>query len=278
MLEKKASGDEKGTYSYEYNDDGTVAAENFTSYNGSYDNYTMTYNDEGYVATKSESSSSARDGNVWEYTYEYDDQGRAVEVVEVNITADNRTTKYTYEYDENGYVISETETHYDGGINGTISSFYEMENTYDENGNMVVQTVYSDGDSYKHTYKYDVVGAVSYSTENSDVLVTTDKWISFDEWVNMPTPTSCINSISDEGKEANSDAVIYTYTLGNNKADANKFYKMYQSILLNMCELELEVDSDGIVYIYDEGELVSVMMAGTDEEIGYFLSVSFNAK
>ena len=110
VLEKKVSGSEKGTYTYEYDAEGRVIAKNFTSISGGYDNYTYTYNEFGLKASEVESSNNIRDGNTFVYEYEYDEQNRPVKMTCVNTASDNYSMLYTYEYDENGNVAVETQT------------------------------------------------------------------------------------------------------------------------------------------------------------------------
>ena len=160
VLEKKVSGSENGTYTYEYDDEGRVIAENYTSRSGSYDNYTYTYNEFGLKATEVESSSGIRDGNTFVYDYEYDDQNRPVKMTSVNTAADNYSMLYTYEYDENGNVAVETQTTYADGLDGPAGNSYEIHHTYDEEGRVVKSVSQKVGESSTstNTYTYDCVG------------------------------------------------------------------------------------------------------------------------
>ena len=65
VSEKTVSGDNRGTYSFKYDEFDRVIEKNYTSLSGDYDNYTMTYNKNNQIATMAESSNNVRDGNFW---------------------------------------------------------------------------------------------------------------------------------------------------------------------------------------------------------------------
>ena len=136
VLEKKVSGSEKGTYTYEYDAEGRVIAKNFTSISGGYDNYTYTYNEFGLKASEVESSNDIRDGNT-----------------------------FAYEYDENGNVAVETQTTYADGLNGPAGNSYKIQHTYDEEGRVVKSVSQKAGESSTstRTYTYDCVGYYTVS-------------------------------------------------------------------------------------------------------------------
>ena len=165
VLEKKVSGSEKGTYTYEYDAEGRVIAENFTSISGGYDNYTYTYNEFGLKASEVESSSGIRDGNTFVYEYEYDEQNRPIKMTCVNTASDNFSMLYTYEYDENGNVAVETQTTYADGLNGPAGNSYKIQHTYDEEGRVVKSVSQKAGESSTstRTYTYDCVGYYTVS-------------------------------------------------------------------------------------------------------------------
>lgn len=160
VLEKKVSGSDTGTYTYEYDAEGHVIAENFTARSGSYDNYTYTYNEFGLKASAVESSSGIRDGNTFVYEYEYDEQNRPVKMTWVNTASDNYSMLYTYEYDENGNVAVETQTTYADGLDGPAGNSYEIHHTYDAEGRVIKSVSQKAGESSTNTstYTYDCVG------------------------------------------------------------------------------------------------------------------------
>ena len=165
VLEKKVSGSNTGTYTYEYDAEGRVIAKNFTSRSGSYDNYTYTYNEFGLKASEVESSSGIRDGNTFVYEYEYDEQNRPIKMTWVNTASDNYSMLYTYEYDENGNVAVETQTTYADGLNGPAGNSYKIQHTYDEEGRVVKSVSQKAGESSTSTstYTYDCVGYYTVS-------------------------------------------------------------------------------------------------------------------
>lgn len=279
VSEKTVSGDEHGTYSFKYDEFGRIIEKNYTAPSGGYDNYTMTYNENNQIATMAESSSNFRDGNFWEYTYKYDDQGRVIETAETNISSDNYTILYTYVYDDFGLAIQETQTTYKNGLNGSAGHSYEIENTYDIDGNKIKSVSKKVGENKKTitTYIYDCVGFIDYSTETTTELNTTDKWLAFDECNFLPVPDSCVNTISADKTDVNSSANIYSYKLSDDESTANKYYHMYQRILSDICHFTLETDNNGMIFIYQDGNLIAVMMAGNDKKLGYFLQISFSA-
>ncbi|WP_161845018.1 hypothetical protein [Pseudoflavonifractor sp. 524-17] len=163
VVEKKVSGSERGTYTYEYSEEGQVLAENFTSNSGSYDNYTYTYNEFGLKETELEHSSGIRDGNNYVYEYEYDEQNRPVKMTSVNTNSDDGvyySMIYTYEYGEDGNVAVETQTSYPDGLEGPAGNTYEIHHTYDEEGRLVKSVSQKKGESSTNTstYVYDCVG------------------------------------------------------------------------------------------------------------------------
>ncbi len=165
VLEKKVSGSNTGTYTYEYDAEGRVIAKNFTSRSGGYDNYTYTYNEFGLKASEVESSNDIRDGNTFVYEYEYDEQNRPVKMTWVNTASDNFSMLYTYEYDENGNVAVETQTTYADGLNGPAGNSYKIQHTYDEEGRVVKSVSQKAGESSTstRTYTYDCVGYYTVS-------------------------------------------------------------------------------------------------------------------
>lgn len=165
VLEKKVSGSDTGTYTYEYDAEGRVIAENFTNRSGSYDNYTYTYNEFGLKASAVESSSGIRDGNTFVYEYEYDEQNRPIKMTWVNTASDNYSMLYTYEYDENGNVAVETQTTYADGLNGPAGNSYKIQHTYDAEGRVVKSVSQEVGESSTSTstYTYDCVGYYTVS-------------------------------------------------------------------------------------------------------------------
>lgn len=170
VVEKKVSGSENGTYTYEYNEAGQVIAENYTSNSGSYNNYTYTYNEFGLEETSTESASGIRDGNHYVYEYEYDEQNRPIKATSVNTNSSDGvyySMIYTYEYGADGNVAVETQTSYPDGLEGPAGNSYEIHHTYDEENRLILSVSRKNGESSTNTssYTYDCVGY--YINENN---------------------------------------------------------------------------------------------------------------
>ena len=62
--------------------------------------------------------------------------------------------------------------------------------------------------------------------------------------------------------------------IADNETDAMLNYNLFLSAIETNTELKVDV-SDSMVIVSQDGKMVSVMMAGNDVSIGYFLTVSF---
>ena len=95
----------------------------------------------------------------------------------------------------------------------------------------------------------------------------------FDELPDLIQPTYVEGIIFHSKKET--DAMIqYFYTLPNTEEQANKAFHYYQQdIIVNN---KFEYSNDGqLIYLEKNGILVALMTAGRDEDMGYFLTISF---
>ena len=93
----------------------------------------------------------------------------------------------------------------------------------------------------------------------------------------MATPDGAVTGISYLDKQTNDSAIIYIYSLGSESA-ANDNWIKYQSVLKDKCGLSLKTESDGLIYVYNDSKLVSILGTGYDDNYGgYFLDISFDA-
>ena len=265
VTEKKMSGSDRGTLTYEYDEQGRVISETDTGSYG-YEKTSYTYNEEGLISTASETSDfSVRDGNVFEYTYERDGQNRVVKMTTVNVTDEDRyTTVYDYEYDDAGNIIRETQT--------TPLSTYVLECTYDSQGHRILERVENlkKGSSHTNTYAYEYAEHFSMSPDKNSELAAPESWISFEENEGLPVPDSCVTSITSAGDDSG------VYRLPGEKEAAYLEYLKYQTILSDLCGFVLEWGDDGSIAVLKEDQTVAVMKVGYDEK-GYTLCFSFDA-
>jgi Sec-independent protein translocase protein TatA len=130
-------------------------------------------------------------------------------------------------------------------------------------------------------YKINVDGKI-YSSKEDNELITMDKWKYFDEtdnWKNtniknFVKPDSCVLGISYNSKKVQDGVTIYTYTLGATEDESNKLYHIYQYILQQECGYRM-TSSNGIVKFFKGNEMIIALSAGNDNEIGYFLQISY---
>jgi len=274
LIEKKESGSSNGIITYEYDENDRLLSERDTN-NYGYSQVNYFYNDDGLVERELYSSDSTSiDENIGsDISYVLDDNGHVIKKTKISDLWPNEPSVFEYEYDENGIQIQETETHYEGS---KIDSQYILTKMYDSSGRLIRELVYdvNDQEYWDYKYEYAPVSSRAVSTETDTTLQTTDKWISFVEEIELPMPDSCITDIHYETKEDNGSAIIYTFILPQNQEDANNTYHKYQLILANVCGFSLE-NKDDMMYISKDGELCSLMMAGNDDEYGYFLQISF---
>lgn len=98
----------------------------------------------------------------------------------------------------------------------------------------------------------------------------------FAENSQMPIPSSIIFGISFIDSLSEDDVIKYTFNSGDD-LDAMMNYNLYLIALGMDTGLTLSFDGSA-VYIYDGSNMVSVIMAGNDAEIGNFFFVSFPQK
>lgn len=226
------------------------------------------------------------EGATWDYQYEFNEQGLVrKQICEFRFpTSDINGRKYQsyskevteYEYNAQGLISRETSVDYFEGK--TSESEYNY--TYDSAGRLIqVDSMlfpsYEDYPSYyTDTFEYEPVASYEISTLTNPELLTTDKWEGFPEQFDLPMPDTCVGTIGYHGREENSAAVVYTYILPDGQNEANEEYYKFQQILSEVCGFSCENRND-MVYIYDNSGLISLMMAGNDPELGYFLQISF---
>ncbi len=127
-------------------------------------------------------------------------------------------------------------------------------------------------------YLQQISSSCNYMSESLDYLAgNRDKQVEisyFEEVPNMPTPDSVIYGISYKTTENAVGNIQYMYLIGDNETDAMLNYNLFLSAIETNTELKVDV-SDSMVIVSQDGKMVSVMMAGNDSSIGYFLTVSF---
>lgn len=252
------------TITYTYDEQGRVLTETETSHYG-YDRSTYTYNGDGHIATLTESSDfSIRDGNVFQYVYEMDEQGRVVQMTVVNVTAEDAYTIYSYVYDDQGNVAQETQT--------SARSTYVLDCSYDNLGHRILERVKkkSDGSSHIDTYSYACVGSRTLSSETDPTLAAPSSWVAFQALSALPTPDSCVTTISQDPNGGEG-----VYRLPGDKDAAYLEYLKYLTILSDLCGFTTQANEDGSTSLLLEEAVAAVLSVGYDAE-GFFLQVSFS--
>ncbi len=97
----------------------------------------------------------------------------------------------------------------------------------------------------------------------------------FEEVPEMPTPDSIIYDISYYSTQNAPGNIQYMYLLGDSETDATLNYNLFLAAIKKNTELRVE-NSDSMAMLSKNGNMVSVMLAGNDPSIGYFLTVSFH--
>lgn len=260
LIEKKESGASNGIITYEYDKDGHIISETDTNAYGS-EKIEYSYNELGLLE------------NTETKKYEYDEKGNLIKETTTFPEYPNDLLVLEYIYDEAGILVQEVETWYEGG---SISSQYISNKKYDNAGRLIREAVEDvmDNDKWFNTYEYAVVGSRSISSASDPVLIPATKWQPFPEISEIPLPDTCVTDIHFETREDNRTAIIYIFTLPIGQEEANTAYYKYQSILADVCKLTLGTKDD-MVYISNNEELLSLMMAGNDERYGNFVEISF---
>ena len=96
----------------------------------------------------------------------------------------------------------------------------------------------------------------------------------FEEVPDMATPDSIIYGISYKSTENAPGNIQYMYLIGDDETDAMLNYNLFISAIELGTGLKVDI-SDSMAMVFHNGNMVSVMMAGYDSSIGYFLTVSF---
>lgn len=127
-------------------------------------------------------------------------------------------------------------------------------------------------------YFQQLSSSCSYLSESLDYLAGNGEQPGevayFEEIPDIPTPDSIIYGISYHATQSAPGNVQYMYLLGESETDATLNYNLF--LLAIEANTELKVDiSDSMAIIYQNGNMVSAMMAGNDTSVGYFLTVSF---
>ena len=267
IIEKKVAGDQVGTWTYEYNEDGLLQFETFNS-------------DEGYETTEYEYDENGRISKVWirsdysdrdwyrySYEYEVDDLDRPVTLTIRNTRGDYSAQVFTYEYDENSNPVHETLTEYGNGIYRSPTAVYKKENTFNFFGDLVrtVTTADDAPDAAVTVYKYGCVEKKTLASKADDNLVSASEWKRFDEAPDLVQPDCCDKLITQQEKTERSGAAVYTYQLPQDDDEATKRLQIYQAILRDCCALRFREDKNGAMQILKQDEtVVALLETGRD--------------
>lgn len=127
-------------------------------------------------------------------------------------------------------------------------------------------------------YLQQLSSSCSYISEILDYLAgdreDVEKTIYFEEIPDMPTPDSIIYGISYYSTKNAPGNIQYTYLLGDNETDATLNYNIYLNAIETNTEMEVDI-SESVTIVSQNGNMLSVMMAGKDPTIGYYLTISF---
>lgn len=273
ILSKNVSGSMSltGTYSYEYRDNENIVMKSITTEDGNYSIHKQTYNEYGDLL-KEKVQNSYGDNEEYKYTYEYDKAGRMLKSISFDDTGYGHVM--AYEYDDRGLVLREVQTTYNDGINGPAGNTYIVMHEYDRYLNDAFHTTQKVGETETRmdVFTYDIVGYGTYSTDDKE-LNSVDLWKAFSQISSVPTPDTCISTISvfESAQSANSSI----YKLDINKKVANLQYRMYQTILSDICDCTIEVQDNSSTFIYDEDNLCAIVTIGLNEEYGRYMRVDF---
>lgn len=127
-------------------------------------------------------------------------------------------------------------------------------------------------------YLQQLSSSCSYISECLDYLAgnrdNSEEISYFEEVPELPTPDAIIYGISYLSTQNASGNIQYMYLLGDSEADATLNYNLFLSAIEANTELTVDI-SDSMTILSQNGNMVSVMMAGNDPSIGYFLTISF---
>lgn len=269
LVQKKEGKNDSCIIDYTYDDQDQLVKEVRTTKSFKEvvkETYTYTYNDHGEIASTTEayfgedgvskpSTKYNRDGNRWEYEYEYDEQGRVIKKIEVLKNDDSdHSMIYKYEYDSTGKVSTEWEISMEGDQK---KSEWEIKPVYDERGNKIESHAKDllSGDKLDQRWKYAEVGYKNYSVGNGRVLPS-EQWVSFDEIHGFPSPDSCVVAISSDKKESPS----YTYKLPEDPVEAEDCCFAYTKILEDYCGFKIVKEAD-VTNIIRDGDILATMKA-----------------
>lgn len=120
----------------------------------------------------------------------------------------------------------------------------------------------------------------NYFAEDMDYLagnsVLPAKVEYYTEVPQMPTPDSVIYGISLDSAKTSAGVKQYIYLIGDDSEDANLNYNIFLRAIEMSGILQYEVTDGDFVFVTEEGDMVSLIKAGTDSQLGYFMIVSFS--
>ena len=190
LQETKLYGTEEFVCTYDENGLMTEARNTKTDKSGNVieNTYAYTYDEQGYYVSCRHVGGS---GNVYDLSFENDDQGRIVKITETEDGAAYGTMTFTY--DEGVYNPAHISVTRNNGRG------YEEDLAYDDRGRVVNDDIVykKDGKKTAFEFTYDVVGEITESPETNPDLIPGDKWEFFDECPLLPIPSSCVGTICD---------------------------------------------------------------------------------
>ena len=277
---------------FEVDENGNVTA--FSDYYGGEFDHRVEYDYNGNIPAKYQlsdesgkvfkSNSTNEFGMPDSFAVTCDSAGRPVSATDNG--SDNFTDYYTYTVGADGN-ITKTEMSRPS-IDHSSTFIYE----YDGSGYLVKETEPETGT--ERQFFHDTVGYYELSAEKG-TFISSDEWRSFEEVKGLPQPDSCFPDIEFVDKKTQNSTLLYTYKLPENPVHgifmwqgpesyvnlenkkANEVYHAYQSLLSDELGFETSADGNNILYVKQNGTLVSAMQSGYDKDIGYFLMVSFPA-
>lgn len=273
------------TITYTYDELGRVQTVTSVSPYGT-DVDTYTYTERGFIDSVSESSDhTARNGNVFSYQYKLDEAGQVIEKTVVNTTdPEQYTSRFTYDYDENGYLNMIHEY----GMYGEYATAPE----YDAFGQVYGEVIASTVSSLRKTYyTYGEVGTRTISTETDTSLITGDQWETFEENDELPTPNSCVATITAQPDMNQNRTYTFCLPAGTaverfltaddqilipgGQSKAYEAYLLYCNILTDVLGYTLEEQEDGSVLIIEDGIEKATISVSLDKKYGSLMQLTF---
>ena len=210
----------------------------------------ITYNEFGYKDTEVFISDvSEKNGDVYTYTYKYDELNRAIEMKCTSANTDYvRTEKYSYADSgrinrtdvtepDNSYIIA------DYCYASSDHNYCTGSKTYNSETKKLMTW---------NSYAYDDVSSYFVSSDAFPQLTTTNKWRYFEEAPFLPTPDSVVSTIEFDSAYQLGKNMIYRFIQVEDNDAAREDRYLYTEIIKEICKCD----------IYDE---VNIVLIGASE-------------